>query len=45
MEFYFTDPYRAMADYNEKAASDPSGTFIPTGNETQNASAGMERRA
>lgn len=45
MEFYFTDPYRAVADYNEKAASDASGTFIPTGNETQNASAGMERRA
>ena len=44
IEFYFTDRYRALADFNEKTASDPSFTSLHTANKAQNAPAGMERR-
>lgn len=45
VEFYFTDQYRAMADFNEKTASDPSLIYLQAGNAVENAPAGMERRA
>lgn len=45
VEFYFTDQYRAMADFNEKTASDPSLIYLHAGNAVENAPAGMERRA
>ena len=45
IEFYFTDQYRAMADFNEKTASDPSLIYLHAENAVKNAPAGMERRA
>ena len=44
IEFYFTDQYRAMADFNEKVPSNTPVTYLHTENETEKEPAPMERR-
>lgn len=44
IEFYFTDRYRAMADFNEKVASNTPVTYLHTENEIEKVPSQMERR-